>query len=77
MPTKKRTVARQAAQREPLRKLRDELIDQLVKWQMTANDVHDLMLSLNKAVIERTMQAEMKPQLGYGAGQPNVRNDVM
>ena len=69
MPTKKRTLASQVAERGPLPKLADELIDQLVKGPMTASEVQDLMLSLNKAVIERTMQAEMNLHLGYRPGE--------
>ena len=69
MPTKKRTVASQAAERGPLPKLPDELIDQLVKGPMTASEIQDLMLSLNKAVIERTMLAEMNLHLGYRPGE--------
>ena len=80
MPTKKRTVAAQAAERGPLPKLPEELLDHLVKGPMTPGEVQDLMLALNKAVIERAMGAEMNMHLGYRpeqakpAGQTNERN---
>jgi putative transposase len=80
MPTKKRTVASQAAERGPLPTLPDELIDHLVKGPMTPSEVQDLMLAFNKAVIERAMGAEMNMHLGYRPeqvkppGQMNERN---
>jgi len=80
MPTKKRTVAAQAAARGPLPEMPPELIEQLVQRPMSASEVQDLFLSFQKAVIERMMNAEMSQHLGYkpGAdkpeGQTNERN---
>ncbi len=42
MPSKKRTVAAQAAARGPLREMPAELIEQLVQGPMTPNEVQDL-----------------------------------
>ena len=82
MRTKKRTIAVQAAERNPLPELPEELINQLVKGPMTPSEVQDLMLSFNKAIIERAMSAELNLHLGYGLGQAkpegqcNERNGV-
>jgi transposase-like protein len=79
---KKRTVASQAAARGPLPEVPKELLDGLVKGPMTPGDVQDLMLALNKAVIERAMAAEMNLHLGYKTGQAkppeqaNERNGI-
>jgi transposase-like protein len=80
MPSKKRTVAAQAAARGPLREMPAELIEQLVQGPMTPSEAQDLFLSFQKAVIERLMNAEMSAHLGYKAGevkpegQTNERN---
>ncbi len=80
MPTKKRTLAAQAAERGPLPSIPPELIEQLVQGPMTPSEAQDLFLSLQKAVIERLMNAEMSQHLGYKAGedkpdgQTNERN---
>ena len=80
MPTKKRTVAAQAAARGPLPEMPPELIEQLVQRPMSASEVQDLFLSFQKAVIEWMMNAEMSQHLGYkpGEGKPegqtNERN---
>lgn len=80
MPTKKRTVAGQAAARGPLREIPAELIEQLVQGPMSPSEVQDLFLSFQKAVIERAMGAEMSHHLGYKPGedkpegQTNERN---
>ena len=80
MPSKKRTVAAQAAARGPLPEMPPELIEQLVQRSMTPSEVQDLFLSFQKAVIERMMNAEMSHHLGYkpGEGKPegqaNERN---
>ncbi len=80
MPTKKRTLAGQAAERGPLPSIPPELIEQLVQGPMTPSEAQDLFLSLQKAVIERLMNAEMSQHLGYKAGedkpdgQTNERN---
>ncbi|MFY4261980.1 IS256 family transposase, partial [Achromobacter xylosoxidans] len=77
---KKRTAAAQAAARGPLPEVPAELLDHLVKGPMTPNEVQDLFLSFQKAVIERTMAAEMNLHLGYRPGedkpegQANERN---
>lgn len=69
MPTKKRTVAAQAAQMGPLPEMPAELIEQLVQGPMSASEVQTLFLSFKKAVIERAMHAEMNQHLGYRAGE--------
>jgi len=69
MPTKKKTVAAQAAQKGPLPEMPAELIEQLVQGPMTPSEVQDLFLSFQKAVIERAMSAEMSYHLGYKPGQ--------
>ena len=80
MPTKKRTLAAQAAERGPLPSIPPELIEQLVQGPMTPSEAQDLFLSLQKAVIERLMNAEMSQHLGYKPGedkpdgQTNERN---
>ncbi|MGI0872439.1 IS256 family transposase [Pseudomonas aeruginosa] len=77
---KKRTAAAQAAARGPLPEVPAELLDHLVKGPMTPSEVQDLFLSFQKAVIERTMAAEMNLHLGYRPGedkpegQTNERN---
>ena len=80
MPTKKRTVAAQAATRGPLPEMPAELIEQLVQGRMSPTEVQDLFLSFQKAVIERAMNVEMSHHLGYKPGedkpegQANERN---
>jgi len=69
MPTKKRTVAGQAAEMGPLPEMPAELIEQLVKGPMSASEVQTLFLSFKKAVIERAMNAELNQHLGYRAGE--------
>ena len=70
MPMKKRrSAAAQAAARGPLPEVPAELLDHLVKGPMTPSEVQDLFLSFQKAVIERTMAAEMNLHLGYRPGQ--------
>src|SRR5450631_1681710 len=69
MPTKKRTVAAQAAQMGPLPDMPAELIEQLVKGPMSPSEVQTLFLSFQKAVIERAMNVEMSHHLGYKPGQ--------
>ncbi len=66
---KKRTATAQAAARGPLPDVPAELLDHLVKGPMTPSEVQDLFLSFQKAVIERTMAAEMNLHLGYRPGQ--------
>jgi transposase-like protein len=64
----------------PLPELPRELIDHLVKGPMSPEQVGELMLAFNKAVIERAMGAEMNLHLGYSSGdtkpdgQSNERN---
>lgn len=50
--------------------LPQELLDELVKGPMTPNEVQDLMLAFNKAIIERAMSAELNMHLGYRPGEP-------
>ncbi len=66
---KKRTAAARAAARGPLPEVPAELLDHLVKGPMTPSEVQDLFLSFQKAVIERTMAAEMNLHLGYRPGE--------
>ena len=68
MPRKKQTVASQAAARGPLPELPAGVLDELVKGPMTPEQAQDLMLALNKAVIERIIGAEMNAHLGYPPG---------
>jgi len=70
MPSKRRTVAAQAAARGPLPEVPAQLLDQLVRGPMTPTEVQDLFLSFQKAVIERAMGAEMNLHLGYRPGEP-------
>ena len=57
-----------------------ELMDQMVKGPMSAEEVQALCLSFKKALIERAMGAELSHHLGYRpgevkpAGQDNQRN---
>lgn len=57
-----------------------ELMDQMVKGPMSAEEVQALCLSFKKALIERAMGAELSHHLGYRpgevkpAGQGNQRN---
>jgi len=80
MPSKKRTLAAQAAERGPLPAIPPELIEQLVQGPMTPSEAQDLFLSFQKAVIERMMNAELSQHLGYKPGedkpdgQSNERN---
>lgn len=69
MPTKKRTVAAQAAEMGPLPEMPAELIEQLVKGPMSPTEVQTLFMSFKKAVIERAMNAELSQHLGYRAGE--------
>jgi putative transposase len=56
------------------------MLDGLITGPMIPGQAQDLMLALNKAVIERIMGAEMNAHLGYApgaskpAGQVNERN---
>jgi putative transposase len=80
MPRKRQSVAAQAAARGPLPELPAGLLDDLIKGPMSPEQAQDLMLALNKAVIERIMGAEMNAHLGYAPGgvkpegQANERN---
>lgn len=47
-----------------------ELLEQVVKGPMTAEQVQTLCRALKKAVIERAMNAEISQHLGYQAGDP-------
>ena len=69
MPRKKNTAAAQAAARGPLPEVPSELLDHLVKGPMTPSEVQDLFLSFQKAVIERTMAAEMNLHNGSPMGR--------
>jgi transposase-like protein len=69
MPSKRRTVAAQAAGRGPLPQIPAGVVEQLVQGPMTPSEAQALFLSLQKAVIERLMSAEMSAHLGYKPGQ--------
>jgi hypothetical protein len=69
MPSKRRTVAAQAAEMGPLPQMPAELIEQLVQGPMSPSEVQTLFLSFKKAVIERAMNAEMNQHLGYRSGE--------
>jgi len=69
MPSKRRTVAQQAAERGPLPEIPPGIVEQLVQGPMTPSEAQDLFLSLQKAVIERLMNAEMSTHLGYRPGE--------
>jgi transposase-like protein len=69
MSTKRRSVAAQAAARGPLPKIPAEIVEQLVQGPMSPSEAQDLFLSLQKAVIERLMSAEMSAHLGYKPGE--------
>ena len=74
------TYSRRSGGPWPLPEVPAELLDHLVKGPMTPSEVQDLFLSFQKAVIERTMAAEMNLHLGYRPGedkpegQANERN---
>jgi transposase-like protein len=69
MPSKRRTVAAQAAEMGPLPQMPAELIEQLVQGPMSPSEVQTLFLSFKKAVIERAMNAELNQHLGYRSGE--------
>lgn len=69
MPSKRRTVAAQAAERGPLPQIPAGIVEQLVQGPMTPSEAQELFLSLQKAVIERLMSAEMSAHLGYKPGE--------
>jgi transposase-like protein len=60
--------ANAAAQAAVLARIPPELLDQLVKGPMTAEAVEDISRAFKKALIERTLGAEMSHHLGYAAG---------
>ncbi len=54
-----------------------ELIDQFVKGPMTAKAVHAASTAFKKALIERTLGAELGHHLGYAAGAgPKTRPTI-
>ena len=57
----------------PLPEVPAELLDHLVKGPMTPSEVQDLFLSFQKAVIERTMAAEMNLHLGYRPARTSLK----
>lgn len=59
----------QASEHGPLPELPATLLDQLAKGPMSAAELQPIFLSFRKAVIERTMNAEMNHCLGYQPGQ--------
>ena len=67
-PVRKMQKANAAAQARVLPKIPPELLDQLVKGPMTAEDVQDASQAFKKALIERALGAEMSHHLGYPAG---------
>ena len=67
-PVRKMQKANAAAQARVLPKIPPELLDQLVKGPMTAEDVQDASQAFKKALIERALGAEKSHHLGYPAG---------
>jgi len=67
-PVRKMQKANAAAQAAVLPKIPPELLDQLVKGPMTAEAVEDASRAFKKALIERTLGAEMSHHLGYVPG---------
>lgn len=67
MPSKRRS-ARTAADTPEL-SVPKELLDQLVKGPMSQGELETMFRSIEKAVIERAMHAEMSEHLGYEPGQ--------
>lgn len=63
------------------KKIKQELIDELMKQYQGPEDFQALFTALKKAVVERVLNAEMSTHLGYEKGQnkpddqPNHRND--
>jgi mutator family transposase len=49
-------------------KVPPELVDQVVKGPMTADEVQTVCRSLKKAIIERAMGADISQHLGYAPG---------
>jgi len=66
-PQKANAAAKVALARMP--KIDPAFIDSLVKGPMTPAEVQDVMLAFQKALIERTLGAEMDHHLGYAAGE--------
>ena len=50
-----------------------ELLDQLVKGPMTAEEVQAVCLSFKKGLIERAMGGELCQHLGINPGKPGPR----
>jgi transposase-like protein len=65
MPSKLKKLAATAAS---LPRVPTELIDQFVSGPMTAEAVNDACLAFKKALLERTLGAELSHHLGYPAG---------
>jgi putative transposase len=65
MPSKTNKLAARAAS---LPRVPTELIDQFVSGPMTAEAVNDACLAFKKALLERTLGAELSHHLGYPAG---------
>ena len=66
-PQKANAAAKAALARMP--KIDPAFLDSLVKGPMTPAEVQDVMLAFQKALIERTLGAEMNHHLGYGPGE--------
>ena len=66
-PRKANAAAKAALARMP--KIDPAFLDSLVKGPMTPAEVQDVMLAFRKALIERTLGAEMDHHLGYAAGE--------
>src|SRR5574337_213196 len=78
MKQKKPSLAAQAAAREVrLPEFPKQLLDELVKGPMSAEEVEDLVSAFNRAVVERATEAELGLHLGYEPGQakPAARSD--
>lgn len=78
MKQKKPSLAAQAAARDTrLPQLPDQLLKELVKGPMTAEEVEDLVSAFSRAVVQRATEAELGLHLGYelGQGKPAVQSD--
>jgi transposase-like protein len=79
MPSRKTTKAAEAAAAR-MPSIPKGVIDQFVSGPMSAEAVQDLSMAFKKALIERTLGAELSHHLGYPPGaekpeeQGNLRN---
>jgi putative transposase len=65
MPRKSKTTPTQLV---TLPKISSKVLDELVPGPMTPGDIEDVMRDFKKALIERSLGAEMNHHLGYSSG---------